>query len=455
MRHQNQASLQEDPRVEEAKKLLLEAIKDRQKKIYEIRPPNPNLQKQYAETIKKYGELRGGSLWFPYIGAGIGNGALVELLDGSVKYDFINGVGVHHFGHSHPELISSSIDAAISDTIMQGHLQQNADQIELVELFVKESKMDHCFLSTAGAMANENGLKIAFQKNFPANRILTFERAFCGRTWAMAQITEKNDVRDGLPVNIGVDYIPFFDHKKPKESTKLAVSTLNKHLKRYPKQHALMICELIQGEGGFYPGSTEFFRSIMEVLKERHIAILVDEIQTFGRTSHMFAYHHYGLEDLVDIVTIGKLSQVCATLYKSEYKPRPGLLSQTFTSSTQAIHAAKTIIHLMNKENFFGKKGKNMKIHQQFINRFEEICKRHPGLIEGPYGLGAMVAFTPFGGDFKQVKEFVDNLYHAGIISFICGKDPTRARFLVPVGAVTEEDIDQVCSILEETLLCS
>lgn len=444
-----------DPRVAEAKKLLLEAVKDHQMNLTGLRPPNPELESSYKETIKEYGEQRGGNLWFPFIGSGLGNGPLVELLDGSVKYDFISGIGVHHLGHSHPELISSSIDAAISDTIMQGHLQQNADQVELVELLVKESGLDHCFLSTTGSMANENALKIAFHRNAPANRILAFEGAFCGRTLTMAQITDKALFREGLPVNLGVDYIPFYDAEHPKESTKLAVDTLKKLIARYPKQYAAMIFELIQGEGGFHPGSPDFFRSLMEILKENDIAVIDDEVQTFGRTSRLFAFQHFGLEDLIDIVTIGKLSQVCATIYRTEYKPRPGLLSQTFTSSTQAIHAAKAIINLMNREHFFGADGKNMQVHQQFVTRFETIHSRHPELIRGPYGIGAMVAFSPLDGDPTRVKEFVDNLYHAGVISFICGRPANRTRFLVPVGAVSEKDIDQVCEILEETLLCS
>ena len=39
---------------------------------------------------------RGG--YYPYIGSGRGRGALVELIDGSVKWDMINGIGVHMFG---------------------------------------------------------------------------------------------------------------------------------------------------------------------------------------------------------------------------------------------------------------------------------------------------------------------------------------------------------------------
>lgn len=449
------AELKMDPTIAEAKKRILEAVSKRKKNLTSVRPPNPALTSHYQEALETLAKNRGGKLWFPYLGTGIGNGCLVELMDGSVKYDFIGGIGVHHFGHSHPEILGACIDAAISDVVMQGHLQQNTDQMEFIDLLVRESKMDHCFLTTSGSMANENALKIALQKNQPAKRILAFEKGFAGRTWAMAQITEKAAVREGLPVLLGVDFVPFYDPGKPEESTKNAVNRLKQYIVRYPKDHAMMLFEMVQGEGGYYPGTHEFFKSLMEVLKENHIAVHIDEIQTFGRTTKLFAFQHFELEQYVDIITIGKLSQVCATLFTDEYTPRPGLLSQTFTGSTAALHAAKVIIHLMIREQFFGPEGKNMQIHRQFANHFDSIRQRHPGLIRGPYGLGAMVAFTPFDGEMKRVIQFGQDLFQAGVLSFICGKDPTRIRFLVPVGAVQAEDITQVAHIVEDLLIKS
>ncbi len=444
-----------DESIQEAKKILLEAIQKKQSTLTGIRPPDPKLKEEYERQLNKFSDQRGSKLWFPYLGSGIGKGTLVQLMDGSVKYDFIGGIGVHHFGHNHPALMESTLNAAVSDVIMQGNLQQNQDQFDLVDLFIKQSGMDHCFLSTTGSMANENALKIAFQKNHPASRILAFERSFCGRTWAMSQATEKPNVREGLPLSLGVDFVPFYNPEDPENSTKKAVEVLKKYIVRYPKQHAMMIFELVQGEGGFYPGSTPFFRALMEVLKDNHIAIMADEVQTFGRTSKLFAYQHFGLEDLVDIVTLGKLALVCATLYKTEYNPRPQLLSQTFTSSTQAINASKTVINLLLTDGFFGENGKNMEVNRHFVRNFEAIASRHPGLIKGPYGLGGMVAFTPLDGQPDRVTQLVHNLFDNGVMSFICGKNPARARFLVPVGAATKDDIDKVSAILERTLLCS
>ena len=446
-------ALKQDPRIAEAKKLILQAVSDHRKKLTGVRPPNPGLKVNYEELLKKFASYRGGKLWFPYLGSGIGNGALVELLDGSVKYDFISGIGPHYLGHSHLELISSSIDAAIGDTIMQGHLQQNGEVVEVTEILLKLSGMDHCFLTTTGVMANENALKIAFQKKFPANRVLAFERCFVGRTLSLSQITDKPAFREGLPVNLHVDYIPYYDPAKPEESTEKAVTTLKKALSRYPKEHAVMIFELVQGEGGFYSGTKEFFVGLMKILKEHGIAIFADEVQTFGRTTELFAYHHFGLQDYVDLVSIGKLSQVCATLYKKEFVPRAGLLSQTFSGSTSAIHACKVIINTLVNGGYFGPKGMIVELHDYLAAKLQDISKRHPDLIRGPFGIGAMLAFTPYDGESQRVTKFVHDLFEAGVLSFVAGSHPTRVRFLIPVGAVTKHDIDEVAKIVEKTLI--
>lgn len=441
-----------DSRIEQAKKLLQESLSAQQVGLDRVRSADPDKAAGYSEVLDLIAKQRGANLWYPYLGSGRGKGPFVELLDGSVKYDFIAGIGVHHLGHGHPSLLSASIDAALSDIVMQGHLQQNQDQAELIDLLVRESGLDHCFLTTSGSMANDNALKIALQKNRPAKRIFAFERAFCGRSWAMSQLTEKAAVREGISVEMQVDFIPFFDSADPEGSTQRAIDQLKKHLWRHPKDYALMIFEMIQGEGGYYAGSASFFRALMNLLKEHHVAIHVDEVQTFGRTSRLFAFQHYGLQDLVDIVTIGKLSHVCATLFTHEYNPKPGLLSQTFSSSTSAICAAKEILRVLVQEGFFGENGKNMTFHKEIVSRFEAMKVRLPEAIQGPYGLGAMVAFTPLGGDAERVTQFAKTLFQNGVIGFICGKNPTRMRFLPPVSVVEPHHLDEVAGIIEKTL---
>jgi 4-aminobutyrate aminotransferase-like enzyme len=449
--------LKSDPRIAEAKTLLLAAVADHQKQITGVRPADPELQIPYQGMLEDFGKLRGGNLYFPYLSSGLGNGPFVELGDGSVKLDFITGIGVHGYGHSHPLLVESGIDAAISDTVMQGNLQQDANSYEFTRLLVDTAcetgaDLRHCLLSSSGAMANENALKMAFQRTYPANRVVAFSHCFAGRTLALCQVTDKAAYRDGMPDTIPVDYIPFLKHDEPEKSTLSAVNHFKYLIKRYPGRISSLWMELIQGEGGYYTGSSEFFRALIEVAKENKIAVIADEVQTFCRTSRPFAFQHFGLDKLVDIVTIGKISQVCATLFTPDFKPRPGLISQTFTSSSFSIIAGRAILNDLIEQGSFGSNGKNQQLHNHFVAGLQAIAEKYPGAVRGPFGEGMMIGFTPFDGSDNAAKQLVNSLFQAGLMSFMAGGNPSRVRFLIPLGCVQPTHIDQACKILSQVI---
>lgn len=446
-----------DPRVAEAKTLIAAASEEHRARLTHVRPADPSRAQSYADTLKIFGDLRGGALFFPYLGSGIGNGALVELADGSVKFDMISGIGVHHWGHSHPMLTSAAFDAALQDTIMQGNLQQNVQCVALAQAFVESAnksgaKLDHCFLTSSGATANENAIKLLFQKNSPADRAIAFRHAFAGRTMALSQITDKPTYRQGLPITLNVDYLPYFDANRPVESTADAIIALQSLLSQHPKHYAFLCAEMVLGEGGFYPGQREFFRAVFQLARASDIAIWTDEVQTFGRTEELFAFQSFGLDDLVDVVTFGKMTQVCATLFRDDFKPRPGLISQTFTGSTSSIFAAKAILDDLTTGGYFGPRGKIATIREQFVNRFNAIAARHPTWLGGPYGHGAMLAFTPLDGSLDKAKSLLHAMFKNGVIAFYAGEEPTRVRFLPPIGVITSADVDHVCDILETSL---
>jgi acetylornithine aminotransferase len=446
-----------DPRLLEGKRLILEALRDHQSQLTDLAPPIDALMADYQQQLAAFADLRGGGLYYPYLGSGLGAGALVELADGSIKYDMITGIGVHCFGHSHPDLVEAALDAALRDTIMQGNLQQNLESESLCRQFVDAaieagSDLRHCFLTTSGAMANENALKMILQKHHPADRVLAFEHCFMGRTLALSTITDKAANRQGLPLSLGVDYLPFFDPADPAGSTARALNALRDALHRYPCRHACMCIELVQGEGGFNVGDRDFFIALIDVLKQNHIAVFVDEIQTFGRTTELFGFQTFDLAECVDVITVGKLTQVCATLFTDQYIPRPGLISQTFTGASSSIRAAQRIIHNLRRGKFHGPDGRIAQIHQRFTHRFHCLHKRHPDWIAGPHGLGGMIAFTVFDGSAELTKQTLAALYDHGVVAFLAGSDPARIRFLPPFAVITDDQIDAVCTILENAL---
>ncbi|MEM6256780.1 MAG: aminotransferase class III-fold pyridoxal phosphate-dependent enzyme [Planctomycetota bacterium] len=448
-----------DPRLTQAKELIAQALGDASACLDRPRPANPLLQQGYQEQLAAFARLRGGALPIPYLGSGLGNGPFVELLDGSVKYDMICGIGVHGLGHSDLGLIDAGLDGAIGDTVMQGNLQQNAESAALCDDLVKRAgrfgaKLEHCFLTTSGSMANDNALKVVFQKHAPADRIMAFGKCFTGRTLAMSSLTDKSAYRDGLPESVKVGYLPFFKPEDKQKSIDSTVKHLDNHMIRYAGRVAGVMFEMIQGEGGYNAGDAEYFHAVMSRCKEHGLAVWVDEIQSFGRTSKPFAFQHYGVDQYVDVVSVGKMTQVCATLFTSEYSPRPGLISQTFTGASSQIFAAREVLSRLDHAGVFGDDGLNMTYRKLFADRLSAIHQRHPDKL-GPslYGDGTMIGFEVYNGHADQTKAVMNRLYDLGVIAFLCGSDPLRLRFMPPVAVMSESDVDAVCELLEQAIV--
>ncbi len=446
-----------DPRIDQAKALLAAVLQDHSTTINAVRPPNPALVPQYQSALARLAVARGGAPYFPYMTSGIGNGPFVELGDGSVKLDFIVGIGVHGMGHSHPAMLAATIDAGLEDTVMQGNLQHNSGSLAMCERLLKlatkqGAKLDHCLLSTSGAMANENSLKIAFHNRFPASRVICLDNCFAGRSIALAQLTDRPAYRSGLPKALDVDFIPMFHPSDPEGTTQGAIETLKKLLARHPGEYACLWLELVAGEGGYYPGTKSFFEGLCQLCHANNVLVIFDEVQTFSRLSQPFAFQHFGLDAYADLVTLGKITQVCATLYGERLKPKGPVLSQTFTGATASIRCGLAVLDELEAKGCFGSQGWNVHRHQYFKSKLEHLAKQYPGKICGPYGEGMMIAFTPGAGSAEEAKDMLMSLYHLGLMGFLAGNNPNRIRFLPPPGVTTEEHIDLACNIIEQVI---
>ena len=228
-----------------------------------VRPASSDSKKDYESLMADFASLRGRPLFYPYIGSGTGRGPYVELCDGSVKLDFINGIGVHIFGHGHPAVTRAAVRGALSDIVMQGHLQMNQDYLNFGSQVLKMaegSRLKHGWISPSGSMANENALKMARQKNSPARKIIAMEGAFAGRTTMMAEVTDNPNYKIGLPEYNEVLRVPFFDKHDPKSSEK-ALGIIKEHIKNNPGDISCFCFEPMLGEGGYKVAPKDFFCS--------------------------------------------------------------------------------------------------------------------------------------------------------------------------------------------------
>ncbi|MBW2231542.1 MAG: aspartate aminotransferase family protein [Deltaproteobacteria bacterium] len=409
-------------------------------------------QKNYEKAIRDLERLRGRPLFYPLLTGGRGSGARMQLADGTTRLDFIGGIGVYAFGHGDADLTEHAVVAAASDVLFQGHLVPGPEYLRLSRALQKHAgpELKHVWLSLSGAMANENALKMIFQKRSPADRIVVFDGAFHGRTLAMAELTDKPSFREGLPQRGKVHHIPFYD-PKVESSTEKTLAALEKHLRRHPGKIAGMCFELVQGEGGFNTAPPEFFTALMKRCREAGVAVWVDEVQTFGRTGELFAFQTLGLAELIDVVTVGKILQGSATLFSKEYNPEPGLVAGTFAGNTIGMAVATRIIERMEEEGYLGPEGRTVLLGRRIERRFQSLAKRMPKAVGERSGVGAMQAFVPWHGTPEVVKDVLQACFEEGLILLSAGSNPMKIRMLPPVNT-TDEELEAVFSVLEKAM---
>jgi 4-aminobutyrate aminotransferase-like enzyme len=460
--------LRQSPAIRAAIQSIVAEVRAKSAQITDVRGPVEGLRESYQAHMKRAAETRGRGLLYPCLGSGAGNGALVELMDGSVKWDMVTGIGVYFFGHSDPGMIEAALEGSIVDTNKHGNLQSGFEHYEFAETLLKEaakgSRLKNAYVSTSGAMANENALKVCYQKHAPASRVIAFRDCFMGRSNTMAQIGDSAEGRVGLPLSVPVDYMPFFDEVAAEKIGLVryidgALGQLQEYITRYPKQHACFIFELVQGEGGFNVGNREFFKALIEMCKANSIAVWDDEIQTFGRLGEMFAYELFDLGQYVDVFCVGKMTQACVTMFTEEYNPKPGLLSGTFTGETVSFRVGQRVVERLRDGDYYGPKGSIARHHTAFRTQAKALMSKHPEwfpkvpeLTDLVGGLGGMMRLTPFGGKKEHVTKACRAMFDEGVVLFHCGHGPYHVRMLPPLGVMLEKDWPRVFACVEKGL---
>ncbi|MFM8698303.1 MAG: aminotransferase class III-fold pyridoxal phosphate-dependent enzyme [Phycisphaerales bacterium] len=464
----NPSPLASDPAIAGHIDAIVAAARAAQARITGARPADPARKAAFEQALARTAAVRGSGPLMPYLGAGMGNGPLVELADGSVKWDMINGIGVHMFGHGDPRMMAAALRGAMSDLCMQGNLASNPDSVAFAEFLVQEaartSRLAHCFVTNSGCMANESALKVCMQKTGGAARVLAFQDCFLGRSVTMSQIGDAAAYRQGVPLSTLVDYMPFYDPQLGARSIEMAVWHLKQYLHRYPGQHACFVMELVQGEGGFNVAPREFFMALIETCKAAKIPVWDDEVQSFGRTERMFCFETLDLGQHVDVVTVGKMSQACACLFAADMNPKPGLLSGTFTASTSAFAVGLEALRTMRDGGYYGPEGRNARLHAAFRQYVARLVERNPSCFEPVRlafgrehrewvgGTGGMCRFTPYGGNKDRVMKLLHAMFEEGVMAFYCGHDPYHVRMLPPVGVMQPEHWGPVFEIVERAM---
>ena len=375
------------------------------------------------------------------------------LSDGRWVLDFALGVGVHFFGHGNLDLIETAIRAAALDLVMQGNLIFNGEYHSLMKTLLAHAPrgIDRCWLALSGADANENALKLVRQKRDGRAGVIAFHGSFHGRTSAMAEITDRPDYRMGQPSTFPVHYLPFYDRANP-ESRTLTLHTLNEILSRDGDRISTIIVELVQGEAGFVTAPRDFFVPLFEECRRAGIIVWVDEIQTFARTGELFATTNLDLADYVDVITIGKILQGSAMLYRHELTPDPGLISGTFSGATVAMAVGRRMVEKLTAEGFFGAQGRELELERMTREHLERLAHKHPATISHVDGVGAMLAFRLADGSLDRTRAFIRRCFDQGLALYYGGHQVACVRLFLPAGCLNADELADAFAIMDRCI---
>lgn len=287
-----------------------------------------------------------------------GRGCRVYDSTGHEYLDFLAGIAVNALGHAHPRLVRT-IRREAGRAIHTSNLFHNPFQGPLAKKLAQWSGLDRVFFTNSGTEAIDGALKLArAYANAKASgggsgnssgastkktRILALENSFHGRTFGAVSITHPAKYREPFaPLVPGAEFVKFND-----------VADLER---KFDDSVCALVVETIQGEGGIFPVSREFWQRARELATQHDAALIADEIQCgLGRTGRYFAYQAFG--SLPDVVAVAKPLAgglpLGAFIANEKFAAAftPGMHGTTFGGGPLVCAAALEFLTVVEKEN--------------------------------------------------------------------------------------------------------
>jgi L-lysine 6-transaminase len=399
---------------------------------------------------------------------------IVDERNGDEYIDFFTFFASNPLGMNHPKLNSDEVRELLGYAAV--NRPSNSDiytthMAEFVDTFGRIAKPDymkHLFFIDGGALAVENGLKVAFdwkvQKNFKkgykeekGQQVIHFKEAFHGRSGYTMSLTNTDTNK--------VKYFPKFNWPRiinPKitfplehhldeviKLERLAIDEIKSAIKNNPDDIAVLIIEPIQCEGGDNFFRKDFLQELRTITLENDIMLMFDEVQTgFGITGKFWASEYYVRPD---IIAFGKKSQQCGIMVSERVDEIAencfnvsGRINSTWGGNLVDMVRSKQILEVMNEEKLVENSANRGKY---LIKRLYEIQSQYPNLISNTRGLGLLCAFdfpTPELRDQFRTAAEKEKLLILG-----CGTKTIRFR---PMLNITDDELEEGLQVIEKVL---
>ncbi|HKJ80536.1 MAG TPA: L-lysine 6-transaminase [Ignavibacteriaceae bacterium] len=399
---------------------------------------------------------------------------LIDAKTGIKYIDFFTFFASNPLGMNHPGINNEKFRTRLADVAMvkpsNSDIYTNylAEFVETFGRIAKPEYMKHLFFVSGGALAVENGLKVAFdwkvQKNFEkgykeekGHKVLHFKEAFHGRSGYTMSLTNTDPVK--------VKYFPKFDWPRvinPKitfplednlESVKKleqqSIEEIQNAIKNNKDEIAVIIIEPIQGEGGDNMFRKEFFETLRKIADENEILLMFDEVQTgVGLTGKMWAHEYYVKPD---IISFGKKTQACGIMVsdriddiKNNVFNVSSRINSTWGANLVDMVRSQRIFEIIEEENLV----ENARVQGEYLKEsLMKIQNDFPHLVSNTRGLGLMCSFDLTNSEIRN--NFTKMCEKEKLLILGCGQKTVRFR---PALNIKREYLDEGLNIIRKVL---
>ena len=371
---------------------------------------------------------------YPLFDINIVKGKGVNVWDdkGQEYLDLYGGHAVISIGHCHPHYVEM-MTKQLNTLGFYSNSVINKVQVKLAERLGKISGYEdyQFFLINSGAEANENALKLASFKN-GRKRVLSFEKAFHGRTSLAVEVT--NNPKIIAPIN---------DNN---HTTFLPLNDLNAWEKELAKGDVCAcIIECIQGVGGINLVTPEFAQGLQKACKKYGSILICDEIQCgYGRSGKFFAHQWLGIRpDIISVAKgIGNGFPMGGILISPDFEPVYGQLGTTFGGNHMACTAALAVLDVFENEGLV----ENTHLVGEYLMDELKQLQQRTTHIKSVRGLGLMVGVVL---DIPQKEVRNKLIYEQHCFTGCASTDILR---ILPPLCLTRDNVDDFIQRLETVL---
>jgi len=394
------------------------------------------------------------------------HGIVVHDIDGNTFLDWTGGIGCLNVGHTN-EAVSAALHAQVDRFLHTDFTMVPYESyVELAERLLAVTPISgprKAAFFNSGAEAVENAVKLA-KLATGRSAVITFERAFHGRTlMAMSLTSKQHPYKAGMgpfaPEIYRAPY-PYPYRGDAIDATGPALAELREMFTTHvaPENVAAIIFEPVQGEGGFIVPPKEWVQGLRQIADEHGIVLIADEVQSgYGRTGRMFAIEHFGVEP--DIITVAKSIAagvpISGVLGRAEIVDRAGdsTIGGTYVGSPLGCVAGIAVLDQIEQRDLLAR---GRAIGERMRSRFEAMQATYPQLGD-VRGLGPMLAleFVKDPATKEPAPELAtavaEGAMQRGLMILKAGIHGQCLRVLIALVA-TDEQIDETLDVFEETL---